>query len=671
MRMHNITIKVPVFSLNICGEYSRFKKPSGLENLILTAIGTEALKKDTWREFFNRLAIPERMAPLFNKIIENLYDNNVLDSDDFDFDYTISDIGFTETGRDLFEQGRIKQEPKIFRETVFFTPYVKYSDPEYTFSISTTNPDTFRSKLFEKISYDPDKLRQFIVDNKSKVGADREDEILSVNLDSEPELLCTDISVNLLFDEVSGDFSFESDIDPNFIKGYFDAKDLLSKASNIFSQSPEVIPTRNSDIPDDWDSYRYQLPNDFRFVGKVRLFNPSECDSPKANPVNNMGYAFADIMSSESGRGYLFTSKNVGLSGLDGEYECTLLISRPLSPEEIYGLIQKLVEQSDIADPERFKVLLPLVESATSSEYTKTLIQNHLEKTKDSIISVKYLQEHRKSVWYPKLGELVEEAIVARRMPIEEAISLLRMTNIKIGCEAICKYYGKDEKNNLTLADNLLPVCLNKGVLTAALGIREIIARNILDGANGGFKSQELMAMDRTAETLTELKRIFGVESPAKINLSVFDSSQADEALKDYSAAAKGLNVLTPLMAGTQACDEIDEYMELFQNLTEVYCKDLPLDKLNGWMFGVGIRRKMENLLKTCVNAKDLKDMIDKACPEYIDKDTKQLFHDARDYGNKCAHDMTTPPVDNNTKKKWIGAINDFEKDLKTEKGKK
>ena len=108
--------------------------------------------------------------------------------------------------------------------------------------------------------------------------------------------------------------------------------------------------------------------------------------------------------------------------------------------------------------------------------------------------------------------------------------------------------------------------------------------------------------------------------------------------------------------------DSPDEYMELFQNLTEEYCKDLPLDKLNGWMFGVGIRRKMENLLKTCVNAKDLKDMIDKACPEYIDKDTQQLFHDARDYGNKCAHDMTTPPVDNNTKKKWIGAINDFEK---------
>ena len=116
MARHNVEIKVPVLSLDVSGEYSRFKKPTGLEHLILTAIGTDSLNEDTWAEFFKRLAIPERMTPLFRKVIDELHDNNVIDTNRFDTDDGIKNIGFTDTGRDLFEQGRIKQEPKTFHE---------------------------------------------------------------------------------------------------------------------------------------------------------------------------------------------------------------------------------------------------------------------------------------------------------------------------------------------------------------------------------------------------------------------------------------------------------------------------------------------------------------------------------------------------------------------------
>ena len=143
-----VPIKVPVISLEVSGEFSRYKKPSGLENLILTAIGTPKLNNETWRRFFNRLEIPESMTPLFRSVFDDLYDNDVIDSYEFDLDNDIRDTEFTDTGRDLFEQGRVKQEPTTFSENIFFMPYSNYFDEAYTFSPKTSSSDGFDEVYF-------------------------------------------------------------------------------------------------------------------------------------------------------------------------------------------------------------------------------------------------------------------------------------------------------------------------------------------------------------------------------------------------------------------------------------------------------------------------------------------------------------------------------------------
>ncbi len=668
MGIYDITVKMPVLSLNVSGEYSRFKKPAGLENLILTAIGTDALNGDTWGEFFNRLAIPERMAPLFREVIANLHDNGVVDTEDFDLDDPIDRIGFTETGRDLFEQGRIKQEPKVFHENIFFAPYAKYSDPSYLFQLKTSGPEGFRPEAFSGVACDLEDLKQFVMDNKDKVGAGRDDEILSVSLDMEPEMVCTRKKVTLEFDEVSGEFSFMTEMDPNFIKGYFRASDFLDSGSDIFQPSKDVVPKTPGTIPGDWESYRYGLPREFSFKGLLRAYDPGLCESASARAVDGLGYAFADIQSSNAGRGYLFITKKVPVSGLEGNRECTLMVSRPLSPEDIDGILGKVVSTADMSDPDSFMDVLPLAAVHSDPGHAESLVAGHLAASNDIIASARALSKAGKAKWAPRLSDLLEEAVVSRGMTEDEFVNLLRLTGIKARCETACKHYSKDEKSNLALADKLFPVCINKAIVTATLGIREEMARSILENRQGAFRSQELQAMANTAAAVSRLKEIFGVVAPSKCDLEAFDGARAQEALNAYSTASKGMNVVGPLMAGAPSYPEAEEYMSLFQNLTEVYCKDMPLDRLSGWMFGVGIRRKMESLLRSCLGDGKLEALIDKACPEYVDEETKAILHKARKYGNECAHNQAAPPIDADTKKQWIKAVDRLDNAIKTKR---
>lgn len=168
MSENRINIKVPVLCLKVSGEYSRFKKPAGLENLVLTAIGTPALSSDTWGEFLGRLAIPERMGPLFEQVVRELYSNGVIDSDDFDLDHRIDSLEFTDTGRDLFEMGRIKQDPKEYSEEIYFAPYTKYSDPKYYFNLEFDSPEGFDQSRFGDITFDLDNVKWFLAENKKR-----------------------------------------------------------------------------------------------------------------------------------------------------------------------------------------------------------------------------------------------------------------------------------------------------------------------------------------------------------------------------------------------------------------------------------------------------------------------------------------------------------------------
>ena len=172
-----INVTLPVLYLKVNGELSRFKKPTGLENLILTAIGTPALNSETWRSFLRRLAVPESMAPLFERVVSDLYYNEVVDSYRFSLDSKISELGFTDTGKDLFEQGRIKQTPRQFSTDVYFVPYSKDPGAAYRFEQKTSTLTGFDKDKFRGITYNPDNLKKYLSHNKKNFGADEDEKI--------------------------------------------------------------------------------------------------------------------------------------------------------------------------------------------------------------------------------------------------------------------------------------------------------------------------------------------------------------------------------------------------------------------------------------------------------------------------------------------------------------
>ena len=659
-----IKVKMPVLFLNISGEYSRFKKPAGLENLVLTAIGTPALSGDTWREFFRRLAIPERMSPLFEQVLDDLYDNGVIDSNIFNIDATIQNTGFTETGRDLFEQGRIKQSPKEFSEDIYFVPYAGYGSPKYNFELEITDVNGFDSNRFQNIQSDIEEIEKFLTANKEQIGAELDDDILSVKLDSEPQLMCRKESVILEFDETSGDFSFSSDMDPNFIKGYFTADDFL-KGSEEFSKIPAGI-VLNTDltIPEEWESYRYQIPADFSFKGKLRVYDPKLCEIDGAYPFESLGYHFVDISGYNSGRGYIFTTKKSTVLGLDGESEFRMLVSRPLSEEQISEVLAQCISTHDISEYGGLKSILSLSDISPEESFVTSQIIKHLESTKDLTSSLRnVVKDYGKIIRNDSIA--IEEALCSRNLSTENIVKLLKAAELKTPCTKICEHLMTgDSAKDLATYDLLLPICREKSVLAAKMGLKDTMVSMVLSGDTEAFSSQELIALNALTNSFVKLKDIFAVTSIKEYDLSKVNESKVGEISNEYGLASKSMSVLSPILSGAKRLPELQSYLNLFQDLAEIYSKEVPLNGLTGYQFGLGIRRKMETLLREKLGGReDLVQLIDHAAKEgIIAKDVQDLFHKIRIYGNDCAHTSDVPPIDSKTKKEWISAIDNLKK---------
>ncbi len=661
-----VPIKVPVISLEVSGEFSRYKKPSGLENLILTAIGTPSLRKETWGSFFNRLEIPSTMEPLFESVFDELYDNDVIDSYRFDLEDRINETEFTETGRDLFEQGRVKQEPTTFSENIYYLPYSNYFDEAYTFSPKTSSMNGFDKERYSEIVYDPERLSEFIDANKKKLGADSGDIILQIDVDN-PEILCADMNVKLSFDEASGDFLFESDIDPNFIKGYYTIEDLIPQNSEIH-RTPDFIKVKSiGSVPDNWESFRYVLPGFFGFKGTLKVFDSDYVDISGAYPVKDMGCQFADIISSTSGRSYIFVKKKASILGIEGEVEYTALISRPLTETEIRVIIDKVIESKKKEGLQQFIDIMPVLEMCKDNSHVAGVIRDYLSSCKDPNECVMQLKKI-KSNWSPMFGDIVEGALCDRSMDIDEIVIILRSNNLKVSGERIAESYSSDtDDKNMKLADKLFPVVSNKGIITAQLGIRDALVRCVLDGKTVDSKSIEMMSLKTLADSFTALKKAFKVKDVNDYDLTNVDESSISDINKVYDAANKALKTCEMLMIGSSDYQVVTDYMDMFQNLVEIYGTEPPLERLTGYYFGFALRRKIEKMLRSVFGkAHDLSNMIDMASEKkYITKEDRDELHRMRDYGNKCVHPTGIDiALNNKDKQKWVSTINRIEKEL-------
>ena len=664
MSKHASSIKVPVLLLSVSGEYSRFKKPTGLENLILTAIGTDTLSNDTWREFISRLSIPTTMEPLFAEVMKDLYDNGVISDDRFDLDNDISCTGFTQTGLDLFEKGRIKQKPKTFRTSIYYHPSANPSDDRYLFTLQTSASDDFNAERFESISYDEDELRKFLVKNKKEIGADREDEILTMNVDFDPSLQCIKRDVSLSFDEVSGDFAFDSYLDSNFIKRYYSVSELLSTKIDMFKFRDMGLTSMK--IPADWTSYRYHLPCDFEFRGKLRVYDPSCCSIPYAYPCNKLGFSFVEIIGSEVGRGYVSVKKDIRALGVDGAENHDVLISRTLTKDEIRSIMDKVSSDLDISDTNELIKFLELSENLLSRDSRNALLRRHLDAAKDPSQSVLSLKKTKKP-WVSELADVIESAVFDSKKDLKESVETIKRSEMKVRCESLAKKFDKgDAESNLAVADALFTISSAPRIVSAVLGIDSILGDYIIKGRQEKFVSKELLAANTATVSLGKLRECFNIESPKKYDLTVFDDSKLAVMKDSYSTFVKSMDIVRPLIDDSKD-SELSEYVELFQNLNEIYGKDVPLESLNGYLFGIGARRKLEGTLRKVLGrTENLASLIRIALESHIvTEEEYQILLKIKEYGNDCAHpknESAVPPINAGEKKSWIHMINDVSK---------
>ncbi len=659
-----VTVKVPVVELSVSGEYSRFKKPTGLENMILTAIGTPALRSDTWREFFARIGVPERMFPLFEEVIAGLCQNEVIRMAGFSPDDRISSAEFTETGRDMFEQGRIKQEPKRFRETVFYTPYAKAGDEPFLFAINVSDEDGFERDRFADAAYDEEGLRLFLARNKKHIGADPEDEILTVALDEEPAVRCVDKDIYLQMDESSGDFYFESSMDPNFVKGHYDSQDLISSIEGLESNPKNMIITPVLTVPEGWEAVRYDLPKDFSFRGKFIAYDRGLCTAVGATPVDGIGCAFADITSASIGRSYVLISRAASVFGLKGSVEVSELVSRPLSRQEIATVFDLALESVHLPSYDQMMSFIEKAEILGDPEYQLRVVRKHLDSKEDPTNSLMKLSSS-KTRWSRGLPEVVEQHMLDSDRGVDTVVSMVEPSSLRLGCESLAdKYRTGDKEQDMAIADKLFRISRSPGLVSARLGIGESIAGMVLDGSEGSYSSKEMQAAGIAYANLSSLKSMFGVESPGKYDVSAFKESDTESMMGCYDALVKSMSVVKPLIRGTEGDKEIEGYIDLFQNLVEIYGKDVPLQRLNGYQFGIGVRRKAETVLRRLLDSTDnlAKLISDAAESDLISDEEQQTLDKIRVYGNTSAHTTEVEPIDSKEKKRWIRTVEGIEK---------
>lgn len=605
------------------------------------------------------------MYPIFEQAMEKLYLNGMIDDGHFDPDGSIDLVEFTDTGRDMFEKGRVKQDPRRFATDVYYTPYSLKSDQYYQFSVQTTSQDGFDGGRFCGISFDPSDLADFIARNKERIGASDDDEVLSVHLDSEPELLCTDKALRIQFDEVSGDFVFDTTMDPNFVKGFFSAGDILLPGSLLPGRSGSVSCAEPFDAPADWEASRFTLVPEFSFSGSIRVFDPSRCECrvDDAYPVEGTGYDLVDIVSIDACRGYIFARKAVSVSGLEGSVDAVVLQSRPLDKNEVSRIIGSLISSIDIADAGSVAGLLGTSGDAMPEGSAEELVMSHLEYTSDIAASVEILK--RSAGLRFRLEDVLEKALMNRGFSPDAVAEVFAAVGLKGDFEIICRRFEGDADSRLHAADALLPVSRMPGAITASLGLRDEICRRIMDGGISGFSSKELRTAGDVSGAFFDLKRLFGVVSLTERGKSDFQESDVDAAIRSFDTLSKGMRSIDRIIDGAPAYKELDSYCDLFLDLVDVYCRELPLDKQVGWKFGIGVRRRLEDILRKAGYSGDIHTMIDSAYEKgAVDEPMRDILHEMRRYGNSCAHGEPELELDSGRRKEWAGLLDDLERQL-------
>lgn len=677
-----INLNLPVLSYSINIKYSHVEKPTGLSYIILTSIESFSESGLTWREVLNILGIPEDMFELFREELTVMESNQMVKFRSMPSIKTkVSSVLMTEFGKKVFDKGETATQTKeTFANVLYFAASDHYGFMSNGFRIYPG----FDNK-FSDIVEEWDDVDQFINENKDRIGIEPSEDIISIDhlktiKASVPE------KVFLNFDESKGWFNLLNSkyVDSYFIKHYYKTTDLIDEMDpSIFSLPDNMkgeFKKTNLCVESSWT-----LPKSMvNLKGRYFIFNRGSSEFENGFGLDSLPFDsdFVSITSKSIGHCYRLAIHDVGIEGMDGVRSLPLIERKMLNPAEIHDIMISLAHEKFDTTVDGLMQALEIVDVVDDEDESLNFISEYVEFTNDVISVLELASKYQKSKWSRNIGSILisilKRSSSTSRIRLCKSVASLPKKQVINGGLAGIELFSGNTDENLSIADALYPICTpgTTNKMLAALKVGPVISKMILEGKHIMGDSSLFKNADYASASLSEMRKTLHVDRIKEYFFS-YDWLSNDDKFK-ISKNAADLKKVVGLLNEEIPCVELNEVMEyatFFEDLKEVI--QIPDNgdyrEMKGRSFGIYMRIHLEQVFDCFRKNEDdtLATLIARARNTYnidgtplISKNQKNMLDDMRNFGNQCAHEKTIESISEETRFKWIKALERLEEQV-------
>lgn len=683
MPIASVKIKLPAIARDFQAQYSTVRKPTGIEYMLLTIIGTKSMRSQTWGEVLKTFGIPE---DLFQSIISPALVNmttgrNASRSSMIDMEYVptldseVSEASFTPSGRQAYEKGVMAEELSPLEGTVYYTPAA--AGRKYVKDVAVADPEGFDGSAFSEYVPNDLDIDSFINSEKAQFAVPKNATVFDIDISEEGQTMCYERPVRLMVDPASGNFKAESnDTDEAFLKRNFKAEDLISRIPPALfaSKDPELKFEAWSEELPEWKSCSFVLPNEIDVKrSKIVLANGRTTSGKHTDYGMDLGDT--DVIAVDgpgTGVRYALVSMEAGIEGFDGKVECRMAVKRSMDGEDITKTVREAVGHIDVSSLKSFKDALQMLSVINDTDSIGGLVRRYLSSSDDLAEDILALQEFRKSGWYRGLPAMVEKVLVDRKMSAEKAASVLSRTKTVVdGKSLVMGLRSGDPEKDISMADALYPNVSRKAVFTRDLGIGDRMCQDILSGGCGVYRSKPFSAAANLSRNIGKVKEAFGMKSPSEYRLD-FDAIGAEDRkdlISTYQTMRRDLEAAAPFISGSKGYADVRAYVDFASEVANTL-SGMQRGKIDpkgdsrtfGILLAVKLADNLAKMLGTDPKVDNLADMLEAATDRgLISKGDSESLREFRKFRNSCAHDASVQNVDTQTKNRWLAIVNSLD----------
>lgn len=672
----SIPIELPAISKHFSASYSKVRKPTGVEYMLLSIIGTVSMEHDTWGEVMDSLKIQKKVFDMvFKPALEqmassdaNAEDGMIYFEDTPTFESFIGEITFTKSGKQAFESGVIAEKIESFNRDAYFTP--ASASNCYVPRFSAVYSDRFDETRFSDIQPDDQMIENMIKVSKKAYGVPDDADIFDIVIEKQKEIECYRNDVILELDQNTGTFSISAkDLEENFLKNRYDSNDLISSIpDNVFkSKNKDIVFKSFRDTVPNWERYTTFLPFDINIKdSKLILLGSDLVNSDRYAHSVELGCDILSIESSVLGYEYCLVRLPASIDGFPGTTLCNLVIRRTINDDAIREILVSIARKKDITSINGLKEAIATLSISNDDNLILEFVEECLSKSKNIRSDIETLQNFRKEKWYKNLPEIIEKTLSESTMikDPQNAVRILTETNTQIDGKLLANRFKREDIiSNMDLSDKLLPLVRNKNKLISTLGIEDGLVNCILDNSCADYVQPPMSTASNMSKNLKRIKSGLGIVSPSEYNLDLDGLSK--EKRKELSGLTstfrKDFAALKEFVRSASRFSELAFYDtalgSISPSLTDLENLQ-PSEKQDDRLFGITLGVMLEHNLREIVTGSTLENMLIQAHEEgFITDGDYKVLDDFRNFRNSCAHDIDVPPLDKNKKRRLISLV--------------